>query len=142
MLGDDDERLLEPTAIYVRAIRELLDSGVDVRGLAHITGEGFLNLLRLEGGTGYMIDQPLPVPPVFEDIAERGGVEAAEMYEVFNMGCGFCCVVPAGDADEAVSILGRRHPGTAVIGRASTAAGVVELPRAGLRGTREGFTSA
>src|SRR5918997_7027249 len=47
VLGDDDERLLEPTAIYVRAIRDLLDSGVEVRGLAHITGEGFLNLLRL-----------------------------------------------------------------------------------------------
>jgi phosphoribosylformylglycinamidine cyclo-ligase len=143
VLGDDDERLLEPTAIYVRAIRDLLGSGdVEVRGLAHITGEGFLNLLRLEGAAGYLIDRPLPVPAVFEDIAERGGVEAAEMHEVFNMGCGFCCVVPSDDADEAVSILARRHPGTAVIGRASTAAGVVELPRAGLRGTREGFTSA
>jgi phosphoribosylformylglycinamidine cyclo-ligase len=82
------------------------------------------------------------VPPLFEEIAERGAVEPAEMYEVFNMGCGFCCVVPPGDADEAASILARRHPGTAVIGRASTAAGVVELPRAGLRGTREGFTPA
>jgi hypothetical protein len=58
------------------------------------------------------------------------------------MGCGFCCVVPADDADEAVSILARRHPGAAVIGRASTAAGMVELPRAGLRGTHEGFTTA
>ena len=142
VLGDDDERLLEPTAIYVRAVRDLVDSGVAVRGLAHITGEGFLNLLRLEAQVGYVIDQPLPVPAVFEDIAERGGVEATEMHEVFNMGCGFCCVVPADDAGEAVSTLGRRHPGTAVIGRASTAAGVVELPRAGLRGTREGFTSA
>jgi phosphoribosylformylglycinamidine cyclo-ligase len=142
VLGDDDERLLEPTAIYVRAVRDLLDSGVEVRGLAHITGEGFLNLLRLEAQVGYLIDQPLPVPAVFEDIAERGGVEAAEMHEVFNMGCGFCCVVPADDAGEAVSILARRHPGTAVIGRASTAGGVVELPRAGLRGTRDGFTSA
>jgi phosphoribosylformylglycinamidine cyclo-ligase len=141
-LGDDDERLLEPTVIYVRAVRELLDSGVDVRGLAHITGEGFLNLLRLEAETGYLIDRPLPVPPVFEEIAERGGVDAAEMHEVFNMGCGFCCVVPADDAGEAVSILARRHPGTAVIGRTSTAAGVVELPLAGLRGTREGFTAA
>src|SRR5687767_4011095 len=44
-LGDEDERLLEPTVIYVRAVRELLDSGVEVRGLAHITGDGFLNLL-------------------------------------------------------------------------------------------------
>jgi phosphoribosylformylglycinamidine cyclo-ligase len=143
VLGDDDERLLEPTAIYVRAVRDLLDSAVDVRGLAHITGEGYLNLLRLETeSAGYLIDQPLPVTSVFEEIAERGEVDPAEMFEVFNMGCGFCCVVPASDADEAVSILARRHPGTAVIGRASTAAGVVELPRPGLRGTREGFTAA
>jgi phosphoribosylformylglycinamidine cyclo-ligase len=140
-LGDDDERLLEPTAIYVRAVRDLLDSAVDVRGLAHITGEGFLNLLRLEGEAGFLIDRPLPVPPVFAEIADRGGVEPAEMYEVFNMGCGFCCVVPAEGTDEAVSILARRHPGTAVIGRATTAAGVVELPGAGLRGTRAGFSS-
>jgi hypothetical protein len=58
------------------------------------------------------------------------------------MGCGFCCVVPAGDADDAVSILSRRHPGTAVIGRTTTAAGMVELPRVGLRGTRDGFRGA
>jgi phosphoribosylformylglycinamidine cyclo-ligase len=143
VLGDEDERLLEPTAIYVRAVRELLESTVEVRGLAHITGEGFLNLLRLHTeAAGYLIDQPLPVPPLFEEIAERGGVDPTEMYEVFNMGCGFCCVVPADDAEEAVSILARRHPGTAVMGRASTAPGVVELPRAGLRGTREGFVPA
>jgi phosphoribosylformylglycinamidine cyclo-ligase len=141
-LGDDDERLLEPTAIYVRAVRDLLDSPVQVRGLAHITGEGFLNLLRLEAPAGYLIDRPLPLPPVFEEIAARAGVEPAEMHEVFNMGCGFCCVVPADDAEEAVSVIARRHPGTAVIGRTTTAAGVVELPRAGLRGTREGFSSA
>ena len=102
-LGDADERLLEPTVIYVRAVRELLDSGVDVRGLAHITGDGFLNLLRLEAEVGYLIDQPLPVPEVFAEIAAAAGVDAAEMYEVFNMGCGFCAVVPPDDADEAIS---------------------------------------
>jgi phosphoribosylformylglycinamidine cyclo-ligase len=138
-LGDADERLLEPTVIYVRAVRELLDSDVEVRGLAHITGDGFLNLLRLEADVGYLIEHPLPVPPVFDEIAERGGIEPSEMYEVFNMGCGFCCVVPADEAEEAVALLARRHPGAAVIGRTTTAAGVVELPRAGLRGTREGF---
>src|SRR5215210_640050 len=129
------ETLLEPTVIYVRAVRELLATGVDVHGLAHITGEGLLNLLRLEADVGYLIDRALPVPPIFEEIAEHADVDAAEMHEVFNMGCGFCCVVPADDADEAVSILARRHPGTAVIGQASTAAGVVELPGPGLRGT-------
>jgi phosphoribosylformylglycinamidine cyclo-ligase len=131
--------LLEPTTIYVRAVRELLASDVDVRGLAHITGDGFLNLLRLEADVGYRIESPLPLPPVFELIADRGAVEPAELYEVFNMGCGFCCVVPAADADPAVELLSLRHPGTAVIGRTTTAAGIVELPRQGLRGTRGGF---
>ena len=93
------ETLLEPTVIYVRAVRELLESDADVRGLAHITGEGFLNLLRLDAPVGYRIDAPLPVPPIFDLIAERGAVAPAELYEVFNMGCGFCCVVPWDDAD-------------------------------------------
>jgi phosphoribosylformylglycinamidine cyclo-ligase len=134
--------LLEPTVIYVMAIRELLASEVDVRGLAHITGDGFLNLLRLEADIGYRIESPLPVPRVFELIAERGDVDPAEMYEVFNMGCGFCCIAPAADADAALELLSLRHPGAAVIGRTTTATGVVELPRQGLRGTREGFKVA
>jgi phosphoribosylformylglycinamidine cyclo-ligase len=136
------ELLLEPTVIYVTAVRELLASEVDVRGLAHITGDGFLNLLRLEAGVGYRIDLPLPVPPVFELIAERSGIQPAELYEVFNMGCGFCCVVPRDDAEAAVELLSLRHPGAAVIGRTTTATGVVELPRQKLRGTRDGFTGA
>ena len=118
---------------------ELLRSDVEVRGLAHITGDGFLNLLRLEAAVGYLIDRPLPVPAVFEDIAARGAVEPAEMYEVFNMGCGFCCLVPPEQADVAVSLLERHHPGSAVIGTATTAQGIVELPAVGLRGTRAGF---
>ena len=115
-----------------------------MRGLAHITGDGFLNLLRLEAHAGYRIDSPLPVPPVFVHIAERGGVEDAELYEVFNMGCGFCVVVPR-------ERRGRRRraaragtiPGTAVIGQTTTATGVVELPKQGLIGRRgEGFRPA
>ena len=135
--------LLEPTVIYVRAIRELLESELDVRGLAHITGDGFLNLLRLEAHAGYRIDSPLPVPPVFVHVAERGGVEDAELYEVFNMGCGFCVVVPRDAAQAAVELLERHHPGTAVIGHTTTATGVVELPSQGLIGRRgEGFRQA
>ena len=65
---------------------------------------------------GYRIDAPLPVPHVFELIAERGGVEAAELYEVFNMGCGFVCVVPAAQVEAAVELLSAHHPGAAVIG--------------------------
>jgi phosphoribosylformylglycinamidine cyclo-ligase len=137
------DHLLEPTVIYVRAIRELLESDVDVRGLAHITGDGFLNLLRLEAHAGYRIDAPLPVPPIFTYIAERGGVEDAELYEVFNMGCGFCVVVPSEQADAAIRLLEQDHPGTRAVGRTTTATGVVELPKQGLIGRRgEGFSPA
>ncbi|MFN2616885.1 MAG: phosphoribosylformylglycinamidine cyclo-ligase [Thermoleophilaceae bacterium] len=143
-VGDE---LLEPTTIYVRAIRELLASEVDVRGLAHITGDGYLNLLRLEAPVGWRIDAPLSVPPVFDLIAARGGVDDAELYEVFNMGCGFCCIVPGEQAEAAVELLSERHPGAAVIGQATAAEGLVELRGAGsghgLVGRRgEGFSAA
>jgi phosphoribosylformylglycinamidine cyclo-ligase len=135
--GTVGDLLLEPTVIYVRAVRELLSSEIAVRGLAHITGDGFLNLLRLEADVGYRIDAPLPVPRVFELIARRGGVENAELYEVFNMGCGFVCVVPAAQAEVAVELLSARHPGTSVIGSVTDRKGVVELPAHGLVGRRD-----
>src|SRR2546421_2557501 len=133
------EALLEPTVIYVRAITELLRSGVDVRGLAHITSGGLLNLLRLEAEVGYSVDHPLPRLPVFELIAERADAEERELMEVFNMGCGFCCVVPADQTDAAVELLDAHHPGTAVIGRATQESGVVAIPPLGLRGDAHGF---
>src|ERR687884_127399 len=85
------EALLEPTTIYVRAVMDLLASGVDVRGLAHITSGGLSNLLRLEADVGYEIASPLPTLPIFDLIAERSGASDEELHEVFNMGCGFCC---------------------------------------------------
>jgi phosphoribosylformylglycinamidine cyclo-ligase len=137
------DELLEPTVIYVRAIAELLASEVDVRGLAHITGDGFLNLARLDAPVGYRIDAPLPVPPVFTLIAERGPVDETELWEVFNMGCGFCVVVPQADADEAVDVLAKHHQGASVIGQITADAGLVELPLAGLAGRKdEGFRPA
>ncbi|HKN93348.1 MAG TPA: phosphoribosylformylglycinamidine cyclo-ligase [Thermoleophilaceae bacterium] len=138
------EELLRPTAIYVRAALELLRSpDIDVRGLAHITGDGFLNLPRLSETVGWSIDTPLPVPPVCELIAERASVAPEDMWETFNMGCGFCCVVPSAQADAATALLGDHHPGAAVIGSVTSEAGLVELPFAGLTGRRgEGFRRA
>ena len=89
---------------------ELLRSEVEVRGLAHITSGGLGNLLRLAAEVGYEIDDPLPVPPIFELISERGGVSDEEMHEVFNMGCGFCCVVAADDEEAALDLLRRHYP--------------------------------
>jgi phosphoribosylformylglycinamidine cyclo-ligase len=119
------EILIEPTEIYVRAVLELLASPVDVRGLAHITGDGLNNLTRLAAPVGYEIDDPLPVPAVFGLIQELGGVDDDEMYEVFNMGCGFCCVVPPRDEAAAVEILAAHHAGTRRVGAVTDRAGVV-----------------
>jgi phosphoribosylformylglycinamidine cyclo-ligase len=122
------EELLKPTEIYVRSVLELLRSAVDVRGLAHITSGGLGNLLRLAAEVGYEIDDPLPAQPVFELIEERGGVAAEEMHSVFNMGCGFCCVVAAEDEAAALELLRRRHPQAKRIG--SAVAGPQEIHRA------------
>jgi phosphoribosylformylglycinamidine cyclo-ligase len=130
--------LLEPTVIYVRAVLELLRSDIPVHGLAHITGGGLLNLLRLGNGRarpiGFEVTEPLPVLPVFSLIAELGEVPPAEMWEVFNMGCGFCAVVPAADAERAVALLEARHPRTAVIGRVTDTAARVSVPGLGIEG--------
>jgi phosphoribosylformylglycinamidine cyclo-ligase len=115
---------------------------VEVHGLAHITGGGVLNLLRLGEGIGFELTAPLAAPPVFELIAELGGVPAHEMWEVFNMGCGFCAIVPRADADRAVSLLGTRHPGAAVIGLVSDRAGRVELSDPRIEGGADGLRAA
>ena len=130
-LGDErlgrplGEVLLEPTEIYVRAVLELLRSPVDVRGLVHITGDGLNNLGRLAGEVGYEIDDPLPAPPVFDLIQELGRVSDHEMHEVFNMGCGFCCVVAAADAEDALELLRGNYPSARQIGRVTAETGVV-----------------
>ncbi len=121
------EVLLEPTEIYVRTMLELLAApGLDVRGLAHVTGDGLNNLLRLGSGVGYLIDDPLPVPPVFTLIADLGDVGEEEMHEVFNMGCGFCVIVAAGDLEPALALLRGSYPWAQRIGTVTDRTGVVE----------------
>ncbi|CAN5490574.1 phosphoribosylformylglycinamidine cyclo-ligase [soil metagenome] len=129
----DDERLgrplgevlLEPTEIYVKPVLELIRSDVDVRGLAHLTSGGVDNLLRLEADVGYEIDSALAVPPVFELISELGGVSDEEMHEVFNMGCGFACVVAAADEGAALESLRGPYPSAARIGSVTGEGGSV-----------------
>jgi phosphoribosylformylglycinamidine cyclo-ligase len=113
------ELLLAPTEIYVRPILELLRSQADVRGLAHITSGGLGNLLRLRAEVAYEIDEPLPVPPIFDLVQEQGGVPDDEMHAVFNMGCGFCVVVAPEDEDAALNLLREHYPEAMRIGRAA-----------------------
>ena len=118
--------VLEPTTIYVRAVLELLSADVDVRGLAHITGDGLNNLLRLSESVGYELSDPLEAPPVFGLIQDLGGISDEEMHEVFNMGLGFVCVIAAGEAPRAVELLAGHHPGSRVIGEVTARSGAVE----------------
>ena len=135
------DAILEPTVIYVRAVMELLRSGIPVHGLAHITGGGVLNLLRLgKGRIGYTIDAPLPVSPVFELVAAGGNVPAREMWEVFNMGCGFVVIVPDVNATDAADLLAGHHAGTQRIGSVSDKADTVSMPGLGLSGGADGLS--
>jgi len=119
------EVLLEPTEIYVKPVVELLRSEIEVRGLAHITSGGTGNLLRLAADVGYEIDAPLPPPPIFALIQEQGGVSVEEMYDVFNMGCGFCVVVPPADEVAAQELLQEHYPEARRIGSATAESGNV-----------------
>ncbi|MDE3097457.1 MAG: phosphoribosylformylglycinamidine cyclo-ligase [Chloroflexota bacterium] len=97
------EELLEPTAIYVDlALRLLRETAV--HALAHITGDGFLNLARFPAPVGFRIEW-LPEPhPIFEMIAREGEIGAPDMYLTYNMGVGFCAVLPESDAERALAI--------------------------------------
>ena len=115
-LGDE---LLEPTEIYVKPVVLLLRSSFEVRGLAHITSGGLGTLRRLVAAGGYEIEDPLPAPPVFGLIQERSGTSDDEMHDVFNMGCGFCCIVAAADESAALDLLRPHYPEAKRIGTAA-----------------------
>jgi phosphoribosylformylglycinamidine cyclo-ligase len=112
------EELLEPTRIYVREVLEVLRSDIRVKAMAHITSDGLTNLLRVQTSIGYVLDY-LPEPqPVFRLLQRLGGIADEEMYQVYNMGVGFCLVVSPADADRALTILRGHGIEAAVLGRA------------------------
>ncbi len=121
--GTVGDELLRPTHVYVPEALALLDAGLPVHGLAHVSGGGLLNLARLNAEVGYRVEALPPAPPVFEVIREEGDVEVAEMFRVFNMGVGFCAVVPREAADDALAAV--RGAG----GEAQIIGAVVEGPR-------------
>ena len=110
------EELLAPTTIYVREVLAMLAAEVAVKALIHITSDGLLNLQRVASETGFVIESLLPPQPIFSMIQERGNVDDAEMFRVFNMGTGFC-VISAPDDASRVEQIGRDHNRrTAIIG--------------------------
>ena len=101
------EVMLTPTRIYVKEILALLKS-VDVHGLAHITGGGMRNLLRLKKDVSFILNNLFEPQPVFSFLQEKGNVENKEMYQTFNMGTGFMVIIPEKKKKRALEIL-KKH---------------------------------
>lgn len=102
------DALMAPTTLYAKPVLGLLASGVDVRGMSHITGGGLPgNIPRcFPDGVGAVIDtQSWKVPEVFNWLQQAGGIETDEMRRVFNCGVGFVIIVPRLQADRALEVL-------------------------------------
>jgi phosphoribosylformylglycinamidine cyclo-ligase len=104
------EELLVPTRIYVQEVVDLLEQGLPIHAMIHVTSDGLFNLTRIKPAVGFVIDNLPPSQPVFDCIGKLGGVDDAEMYRVFNMGVGFCLIVPDDPAVlKGVADTMRRH---------------------------------
>lgn len=114
---DLKHELLTPTRLYVRCIRALLESDLPVHGMAHITGGGFTNLLRL-GDFHYAL-RKWDIPDIFVQLQRNGDIANREMYRTFNMGIGYLVITAAEHADAVVSFLNQFFP-TQIIGTVQT----------------------
>ena len=122
--------LLEPTRIYVKPVLRALRKAT-VHGMAHITGGGLRNLVRLKGRVEFAFTDPLPPQPFYRELQGLGGIEDSEMYQTFNMGMGFVLITPESEAKEAIRAL-RPAVDAKVVGEVRKGRGV-SLPELGLR---------
>lgn len=96
--------LLTPTRIYVKQVLAMLER-VQLKGLAHITGGGFIeNIPRmLPDGVGVNIEYgSWPILPIFSLMQREGAISNKDMFTTFNMGIGMVIVVSADQAEEAI----------------------------------------
>jgi phosphoribosylformylglycinamidine cyclo-ligase len=120
------EILLTPTQIYVKPVLAARRSGLEIHGMAHITGGGLPeNLPRCLGsGQAVQIDptrwQPLPI---FAWLAQQGEVKPAEMFNTFNMGIGFVLLVPSTQAADTIRWFESQNIAAYAIGNVISGAG-------------------
>ena len=123
------EVLLTPTKIYVKPVLALLKE-VTVRGISHITGGGFYeNIPRCipDGLCARIEKNRVKVLPIFELIAEKGGISEHDMFNTYNMGVGMSVVVPAAEADRAVKVLQDNGVDAYVIGEITEGEHKIEI---------------
>ena len=113
------DALLAVHKSFLKPVLKVMDAGVDIHGMAHITGGGFYdNIPRVLPKTvDVTIDSAAwEVPQVFTFIGEKGGVAKEEMYRVFNMGIGFILIVSTADAGATLKALEEAGEKPVVIG--------------------------
>ena len=99
------ETLIEPTKIYVKALKSVKEAGVTVKGCSHITGGGFYeNVPRMlpEGVRALIRKESYEIPPIFGMLRVDGRIEEQMMYNTFNMGIGMVMAVDPADADKCM----------------------------------------
>ena len=110
------DALLAPHRCYVAEIERMIEAGVDIKGLAHITGGGFVdNIPRVLPAhlTAEIDAASWPTPPVFQALLEWGDVDQREAYRVFNMGIGMVGIVAVEDGEKLASAV----PEAVIIGQ-------------------------
>ncbi len=120
------EVLLTPTRIYVRAIQATVQE-IDIKGMAHITGGGFVeNLPRmLPAGVGAAVKlDTWKVHPIFSLLQKKGQISTHEMYQIFNMGIGLAVIVKSEDAERAVAHFKKSGEEAYIIGETVAGEGV------------------
>ena len=109
------ETLLVPTKLYQNDIFKIKDAGIEMSGIAHITGGGLIeNVPRIinDGLTAVIEKTKINVPTVMQELAKRGGIAENEMFGTFNMGVGMVVIVDQTDAEKVLNII----DGSALIG--------------------------
>jgi phosphoribosylformylglycinamidine cyclo-ligase len=103
--------LLTPTRIYAEIVP--LFRKYPIKGMAHITGGGLMNLRRITE-YGFEFNDPLPVPPVFTWLQKLGDIDDKEMYKTFNMGMGYVMITDRESAGAIVKMTDGRIVGHVV----------------------------
>ena len=102
------EALIEPTRIYVKALKNVKNAGVRIKGCSHITGGGFFeNVPRMlpENVRAIIKKDSYPVPALFDLIQKNGNIEEHMMYNTFNMGLGMVIAVNPKDVDATMKAI-------------------------------------
>lgn len=113
------ETLLEPTIIYVKALKGIQDSGVRIKACSHITGGGFYeNVPRMlhDGVHAVIRKDSYEVPAIFRLLQKKGGIDEHVMYNTYNMGIGMIVAVDPADVDKTVEAVRAAGESCYVIG--------------------------